>query len=357
MTLSPSDVALLRACLCTNDDAISAFRDWKRLERPEEVHNEAHFRLFPLLYANLSGLGFDDPLMVKLKNARMRSWGEAQKRTRHAEEVLSAFAEAHVPALVTKGMALASCYYANAALRPMADMDMVVQPSDIVRAQAILADLGWSGEDIASQGDTVMRDRLMRRHAIAYRKDGAADLDLHLMPMHECYDTRLRDWFWQAAEPAAIGRAECLRPGPEHLLVHVITHGMRPNEFNPLRWIADATMILRERSDTIDWEIVYRYASKARVIRRLYLGFEELECVFGKAVTPERPRMHVSYLERLELRGFETWRGTKNFGASTTSIRWAVRLRLLFSDIVFCSDVWRAFFARKVSRLMCARDS
>lgn len=345
-TIGTDDIALLRAALCDGDIAIDAFMSWKSIANPEHVHNEAHFRLLPLLYDNLVCLDVQDALMPRLKQTKYRSWVQAQKRIKDGEVALKALAKADVPTIVTKGIALIDGYYASPALRPMSDIDLVVQPDDLDRACDALGAAGWANHDEGFKDQRAKKESKYRGRTMNFEWEGRTDIDLHWQPFHECLSSSTRDAFWKDAEDMRVGKATCLRPTPDKLLFHVITHGMRPNALNPIRWIADAAVILRMRRDKIDWPALYEYARKARLLRRLRMGLEELESALGETFPPLPRLMRPSLVESLEQSAFRAMRKDMDSDAGKKKILWSKRIRVLGSDAGRSADVWLAFADR-----------
>jgi len=140
-----------------------------------------------------------------------------------------------------------------------------------------------------------------------------------------------------------------LRPSANHLLFHVVTHGMRPNVFNPMRWIADASIILREGKDKLDWPALYRYARKARMLKRLRLGLDELERVMGHPVAPPPPMMRPSFVEHLEQRAFQATRDEQDFEGASKKMMWPTRFRMLVNDPGRSPSVWLSYAASRFS--------
>ena len=75
-----------------------------------------------------------------LEHARRR----VQRLTAALHDVLEVFAAARIRATVLKGMHTSHTYFAEPALRPMADLDVSVAPGDIVGAERALRDAGYA---------------------------------------------------------------------------------------------------------------------------------------------------------------------------------------------------------------------
>jgi len=170
----PSDEQklLLEAGLLDGQRAIDAFGAWRSRVRLEDDFSSSTARLLPLAYENLHALGVDDPIMQRLKGVYRHTWYSTNRLLHAAAPVVSALVEAEVPVLLTKGVPLALGYYRNLALRPMADVDVVVPQSFLDKALGILESQGWRGPRPEPE---VRRFR----HAIGWVGPREQELDIH----------------------------------------------------------------------------------------------------------------------------------------------------------------------------------
>jgi hypothetical protein len=270
---------LLEAGLFDDRRAIDAFHAWRDRVRLEDDFSPATMRLLPLVYHNLHELGVSDPLMHRLKGVYRHSWYRTHRLLHAAEPVIAALAAADIPVLMTKGVPLAFTYYRNPALRPMADVDVVVPEVRLDAALGIMATLGWRGE--WPDGDT----RRFHHARQSFGPDGA-ELDLHWKAMYESPADAVHDTFFASAEALDFRGTSVLQPDPTHVLFMTVVHGVRWNEETPVRWIPDAITVLRVRRADIDWDRIVRLASSYGVVHRLQLGLSYLVESF-RAPIPE----------------------------------------------------------------------
>jgi len=139
---------LLLACahLPHNNDAqvqqtLADFTAWNALLPAAETQG-----LGPLLYAHVrrTAVTLPDEVRLGLQGmfVRARHWHRVAEAV--VQEALAAAQQAEIPVVVLKGLALASVAYPEAALRPMRDVDLLVDPADEPRLHQILADLGFA---------------------------------------------------------------------------------------------------------------------------------------------------------------------------------------------------------------------
>jgi hypothetical protein len=263
---------LLRALLA--EDAAAAdghFRLWLAKADLDAGLDEGSFALLPMLWANLSRLGIEDPLMPRMKGIVRNSWVRSARRAAAAGELLEALAGADVRTMVIKGLPLSLAYYDSPSLRPMIDFDVAVPSDRAEQASRIFAGLGY----VPARCDWAV-DRAIR-HALVHRHPDKGEADLH---WHILFDSPGREtdaWFWDAAEPMLVAGTPTLRPCATDLLVHAIVHGLRWNGTMALQWIPDCAAILRSGA-RIDWARLAAFAHRHRLSRRMFTG---LGCLKG----------------------------------------------------------------------------
>lgn len=301
-SLRPSDIALLRASLCDGDEAKDAFHIWRSLTDFEGDHDLGQYRMLPLLHENMSKLQLDDPVMPRLRGVHRFSWCEARRREFLVIKALSKLQEKGIELMALKGLALSYDYYSDAALRPMQDIDLLVRIDAVREAVDCLLALGWAHQTPALHGSQAdLRILLGSEKSIQLTHKGGGEIDLHWYPFHEGVSQRVNDRFWRNAEKMSVAGVELMRPSPSDLLLHVIVHGLRANLVAPLRWAADAVMVIRRDQDAINWVELEAFAARIQVSARLHLGLsllrEMLDMDIPLSAEPPTP----SRIERFEI--------------------------------------------------------
>jgi hypothetical protein len=125
--------------------------------------------LAPLLHWKLDQAKIEVPPLPMAKLAVTRK-AHAQRNHEIAgqlAELLAACAGQNIQVIVLKGALLAQTVYAEAALRPMNDIDLLFQPADLPRVGQLLEGLGYRGKHKqADQGPGVVK------HLSTYRRNG-----------------------------------------------------------------------------------------------------------------------------------------------------------------------------------------
>ena len=118
------------------------------------------------------------------------------------------------------------------------------------------------------------------RHSHGFRHGDGLEVDLHWSVFQGQCDPDSDDQLWEASQPlASLNRVPQARPSPllqapdpaEHLLL-LLAHGARWDVNPPIRWIADAVMLLRSTPD-MDWS---QFLNRARCRSLTLVGAELL---------------------------------------------------------------------------------
>ena len=108
-------------------------------------------------------------------------------------------------------------------------------------------------------------------HAWHFAREGRQHLDLHWHLGPECCHAVADADFWGAAMPYVLHEQHVHLLAPCDQLLHVCLHGAEASTVPPLRWAADAVVIMRTADAAIDWHRLIRLAATHRVVRPLEL--------------------------------------------------------------------------------------
>lgn len=152
------------------------------------------------------------------------------------DELLAACQARRLQPIALKGVHLAACYYAEPALRPMNDIDLLFTPAELPQAEALLAELGYGGKyKPAEMGAGVTK------HTSTFRRAAGAEgstvnpyLSAGSDRMIEPHTSLEESWFGlkvditpgirERAETAVLGQHVCRVLNREDLLLHVSLH-------------------------------------------------------------------------------------------------------------------------------------
>jgi len=289
---------LLQAAVGEKEDAVESFHRWRQNVDLDADFDHGTYRLLPLVYDNIRRLGVQDPLMGRLKGVYRMTWYENHVLFDKVRPLVSHLEENGIRTLLLKGVPLVLSYYGNAAVRPMADIDIVVPQTQIRRAIGAIEAFGWQRNERASDED------LKYRRTVFFTDRNGVECDLHWHLLYEACNDDADAFFWSSAVPLDFDGVRTSQLDPAAMLIQVILHGIRWNAEPPTRWIPDALSILRRDDTPLDWERVIGFAVSQRLTHRLALGLQYLNDHHGapvpRAVLSRLRSTRVSLLERIE---------------------------------------------------------
>ena len=260
--------------------AVPPALDWDALLADAEAED-----LLPALGAALTAGGLSAPAAVRRRLADALAVARARHlvMTRALAAVLSRFAVDGIAAMPLKGPALAETVYPDPALRPFADLDVLVRPGDRRRADAALRALGhrrvadghsWDF-DIDYDGATL------------YETADGVHVDLHWALLTEpryAWNHDEAAGVWQRAVPLTVAGVRAVGLSPEDLVLYLATHLAVHHALAGLRLHWDVALVLAGRP--LDWQAALARAARWRVRHALYLVLHGVETAFGPLVPP-----------------------------------------------------------------------
>jgi hypothetical protein len=236
---------------------------------PGELH-----RLIPLLSKALASQGVNDPDLPRLKGVYQFSWYRNQRLFADGAALLGAFEAAGVRTMLLRGAAMATAYHGDVGARPMNDLDVLL-PADVLDKGRRIAEAGgWS-----RHAESRMLEQ--REAATILRNQEGRLARLHWSPSRNVpMPVGSEHPIWTRATQIQFGNtATCVLSSADHL-VYACLDGARANSGSTLRWITDATILLRSAPD-LDWEVVVEQARRHRVSLLIAEALRYLADVFG----------------------------------------------------------------------------
>jgi len=320
---------LLRAALLQGKNSIEAWERWKSSVDIEHLDVGSH-RLLPHLYRNLQTQDVKDSLMGRFKGMYRRTWYDNQLLFHHVSALLGSFRDAGIETIVLKGAALALLHYKDCGLRPMNDFDVMVRVEQTPAAIVLMKKLGWFPMPRSPEGLTESYLSIVNSHGFVHSAGRECDLHWHLFP--ECCQVDADDDFWEQSVPFQVHDVATRSLAPTDQLLHVCVHGAEWNPIPPLRWVADAMMIMK--TSLIDWDRLIAQARKRRLILPLRDTLDYLHNRLAATVPPEiLQSLHNIPASRLELAEYKY--KTENYEPKPLGylpVLWFRYLRLEGSD-------------------------
>ncbi len=256
-------------------------------ERAIEVHGVG-----PLLHRTLgsrpAGRAGDSLRAFVAHTAALNTARAAVWRT-ELDRVLQA-ARAHaVPVLPLKSAALVLGGLDDPALRPTADIDLLVAPEAIDRAGRAWLDLGYALEGVAPSHRLYYLHRLGTAARSPFGEDpgNPLRLDVHTSVRKSMIVASADPTpaLWAEAAPAPGAAAPAQLPSPAALLLHLAAHAANDLFFGAARWLTLRDLRLAAaRGTAADWTRLLRAAHDAHAERAFFAALCLAERYAGAAV-------------------------------------------------------------------------
>jgi hypothetical protein len=237
---------------------LSTIKDWNQLVTHAEQQG-----MGPLLYHHLSCVESPIPNTVRrtLKTLFSRHRQANIIRLESLVQVLSLFEKAGIETLVLKGAALSSLIYPDPGLRPMCDVDLLLQKTEIDSAAMLLQENGFT-----LTAPTPPRHFEMSHHLnplVAIRNGLKVSFELH----HRLFSPPVfhKNLTFSELAPSAvvftIHGITAKTPGTADTLWHLYRHGVSftPIAEVPFRLInaADIVGLVEQEIDHTDWRTLF----------------------------------------------------------------------------------------------------
>jgi hypothetical protein len=214
------------------------------------------FGLFPLLYTGLEALG-----LQAVPDAVRANWASIFRihaiRTEliagELVRILRSLADAGIPVMPLKGIALAESLYGDAALRISDDIDVLVLPRHTVEAFRILVSSGWKSE-INSQPRLLELNARYGKDCLLIRKEPAYTVGLELhsaLVWGASLESGLLEQVWAEAQRITFRGVPAFALSAEWEFLYLAITAHRHGG-SSLKWYVDLDRFCRQRS--IDWK-------------------------------------------------------------------------------------------------------
>ena len=254
--------------------------DWERLWEQAHLHE-----VIPLLASSLQRL--PEPVAIPdgwLRRAERRTRATLLQNLVLADElvrVVRAFQEGGVTPVPVKGVVLAETIYGGLALRPAADLDVLVPARELAGARELLAALGY-GQSDAPPFEAAHHPF----HDAQYFTEtgaGVVCLELHSALWNPRFH-RPDEGLWDRLVPGELRGVSVLLLSPEDTLLHLAVHRAR----SPLRlrFLCDVAEAVRRHGDGLEWEILVRRAGALDARTALYSSLRLSRDLLGAPVPP-----------------------------------------------------------------------
>jgi hypothetical protein len=307
---------MLRAAILPGQAGRDAWDRWRASADIDHL-DIGSFRLIPLLYDNLKRIGVEQELLGRFKGIHRRAWYENQMALHKLSGLLRFLHEAGIPTLLLKGAALGLLYYRDVGLRPMADLDVLVDANRAIEALGLLREAGWK-PTVAELPRRISQQYLLAVKACnLVRGDSDPELDLHWHVFQECLEPDSDRDLWERSIPVRCGDVQSRALSPVDQLLHACAHAMEWNSIAPVRWVADAMAVISHTPD-FDWDCLLQQARQ----RHLVCTLQHMLPYLCNLVEAPIPDSIMKQLLRLPVEPMERdWMKIRTRGVSRLKVR------------------------------------
>jgi len=255
---------LIATCACAEshpaqvrqlEEQAECYDDWVTLpERAESIGSA------PLVFEHLqfAGITIPEDSRRALSALTIRHRQANQIRYSILVEILSAFNDEDIGALVLKGAALANTVYPRPGLRPMRDIDILVREKDALRAQQKLIDLGFDAKQPRIGGNGAKHHLPPAQRVV----DGLnVSVEIHHKLFPYAADAPTYEDLSAGSISFLVNGVTAQTLAHEDTLWHIYRHSFGPPLIDqPIRliWVADFISLVEKYAEEIDWEKVKR---------------------------------------------------------------------------------------------------
>ncbi len=248
--------------------ALVAYEEWLGTNDVDTLDTGSH-RLLPLLDAAITRHQWLHPAAQRIKGVARHTWAENTIRISRTQLVLKDFSAHGIDHMMLKGGALFQTY-GHTARRSVWDLDVLVPQHQSTFAIERLRQLGLTSPSKASFGPSSPVSYPGMGFLSSMPNRFNDDLDLHWRCLYYSCDRSYDERVWDRSQPYTLGAEATRRPSDTDLLLQVIAHGMGWNAVAPIRWAADAHVLIT--SGSINWDLLCDEAARNRLESELCNG-------------------------------------------------------------------------------------
>lgn len=191
------------------------------------------------------------------------------KLLRDTAAALRLLEENGIRTMVLKGVHLAADVYDEPSFRGMADVDIMVDRSELARAETLFVERGWGP---LPRPDV---DRFCERsnHLAKLWKPQSSVLEIHYHIERPTSPFRIPvEDLWATARPVTLEGVSTLGLAPEELIIHLCIHASYHHRYSraPLKALLDVRAVLQQSGPLFDWNRLVRLAESWGVGRFVY---------------------------------------------------------------------------------------
>lgn len=278
---------LIRAALDAGNRGRDSFEAWKKSVNLTDVDYPSQ----KMLSAIRHHLDDDDVSHQVLKAARF-TWLRSQLLINAGLRAGDKLTTEGIPAVFIKGGAILARTRVEISRRPMDDVDLLIRLEHVPHAVKALNQAGFFSD---ADSELVECPELVTRntHAIAFRTDDGAEVDLHWQALKGPRNEAAEKALWSRSTHAILLGRQVLALSPEDLLMQVISNN---REGSDSYWVLDSLQIIRDNE--LSFVRLMRIAGERQMRRTVLIALAIISSFDSRAI-PLRYRI-LSMAARLQ---------------------------------------------------------
>lgn len=234
--------------LAVRENAASVL--WSAIETAADTEVPATVR------TRLRGLAFAWTLKLRLLEARLH-------------ESIEVLAGAGIDVMLLKGAALAVSAYPSFVHRPMADLDILVDPDRVAEAHRLMQSAGWVIEPSAHPAEAWSAHHHLP--PLADERGSGLRIEIHAAPLAPGHAFRMdRSSLRSGGRPVRVGQATVIVPEPHAHIVHAAIHFAWSHAFESGALNAFRDVAVLSAADGFSWERLVQVAEETRSETSVY---------------------------------------------------------------------------------------
>jgi hypothetical protein len=228
-----------------------------------------HHGVAPLLWLNLKELNLPEEIRLQLRAVYVANQLRNRALRAEQEAVLAVLARHRIPAHPLKGVFLSEILYQDPGARQSDDLDILIQPADLEKADLALQQINYSRAVDAPISE--FRDTHELQYLSSAQTGMRLPLDLHLRLLpYGGRDTLVED-LWMNGYTK------------EFLLVHLSINQVG-HRFTLLKYALDLKALIESSAREMNWDRVIGLARKTRFIPGVYHSLRLVKGLVGKGM-------------------------------------------------------------------------
>lgn len=246
--------------------------DWNMLIERSVFHGVA-----PLIYSNLNKVNSNEKIIpqkiiLRLRDYYYRTLVDNLQSWMEFQRILNVLDQTKVKLVPIKGIVIADTLYHNIGLRPMVDIDLLIQEDGLSTFEKTILKLGYR-KDLGGRSGNHWRKYY---HHFVFKRTNSTSLYLQL-EIHWNLDFHMPNKIffpklWERVKEETVDGIRMFMLSPEDTLLCLALHLRRHTRSLTLRHICDISELLKQYENNLDWNYIVEEAEKNRIKSVLYFA-------------------------------------------------------------------------------------